>query len=295
MCDPLPTTHAPTTHPLRFGTSGVPDSSPKPSSEAGIRRSRELGLDCMEMAMVQKVTIGPATAAKVRAAAEREDVALSIHAPYYINLNSQDAQKLADSQARILAAARAGDLCGARNIVLHLGFYHANTPAETTDILYRHLKPLVEQLQAEGSRAVLRPEVMGRVSQWGDLDEVLDLCAALPGLLPCLDVANLYARHQGAYNTYAEFLEVLDRMAARLGRVALDDLHLHISGIAYGPRGERHHLTFEEGDFNYRDCLRALRDRQCRGLVIGESPARERDVLLLKETWEALEGQVMSE
>lgn len=278
---------------LLFGVSGVPESSPKPSSEAGIVRCRELGLDALEMAMVQKVTMGAATAAKVRATAEREGIALSIHAPYYINLNSRDPQKLLDSQQRILAAARVGDLCGARNIVLHLGFYHDNTPAETTAILERHLTPVVEALDAEGSQVVLRPETMGRVSQWGDLDEILDLCAALPRCLPCVDFAHLHARH-GRDNTYDEFLAILDTMAARLGRRALDDMHIHVSGIAYGKNGEQHHLTFADADFAYRDCLRALRDRHCKGLLIGESPARERDVLLLQRVWRALTTEAVT-
>ncbi len=276
---------------LLFGVSGVPVSSAKPSTEAGIVRCRELGLDALEMAMVQKVTMGAATAARVRATAEREDIVLSVHAPYYINLNSRDSQKLADSQRRILAAARVGDLCGARNIVLHLGFYHDNTPAETTAILERHLTPVMETLAAEGSQAVLRPETMGRVSQWGDLAEALDLCAALPRCLPCIDFAHLHARH-GRDNTYAEFLAILDAIEGRLGRPALDDMHIHMSGIAYGEKGEQHHLAFADADFAYRDCLRALRDRKCKGLVIGESPAREQDVQVLQQVWRELEGEI---
>ncbi|MFN8476101.1 MAG: TIM barrel protein [Anaerolineae bacterium] len=270
---------------LLFGTSGVPDSSPKPSSEAGIIRTRELGLGCMEMAMVQKVTITEPTAAKVRATAERESIYLSIHAPYYINLNSKDPQKLADSQQRVLAAARAGDWTGARNIVLHIAFYHDNTPAETTAIIRDNLLPIMETLKAEGSQVVLRPETMGKLSQWGDLDETLDLCVQVPGLQPCIDFAHLHARH-GRDNTYDEFLAILDRVGDRLGERALRDLHIHISGIAYGPKGEQHHLTFADADFNYRDCLRALRDRNCAGLVVGESPARELDVIFLKNVWQ---------
>ena len=276
---------------LLFGVSGVPASSPKPSSEAGIIRCRELGLDCMEMAMVQKVTITPPTAARVRAAAEREGITLSIHAPYYINLNSRDPQKLADSQGRILAAARAGAWLGARNIVLHIAFYHDNTPRDCTDIVINNLTPVVETLRAEGSPVILRPETMGRTSQWGDLDEVLEVCAALPPLQPCLDFAHLHAR-AGRLNTYAEFIDILDRVERALGRPALDDLHVHISGIAYGPKGEQHHLTFADADFNYRDCLLALRDRACRGLIIGESPAREQDVLFLQAVWDEIQEVV---
>ncbi len=241
------------------------------------------------MALVQRVGIGEETARKVRATAEAEGVRLSIHAPYYINLNSREPDKIEGARDRILKAARAGHWTGARDIALHLAYYHGDPPREVYARVKRHLAELLAILHDEGIDDVrLRPEVMGEPTQFGTLDEVLDLSAEIEGVLPCIDFAHLHARTIGGYNTYDEFCEILREVEAGLGRPALDDMHIHVSGIAYGPKGERNHLILEESDFNYEDFLRALKEFECHGLVVCESPNQEVDALLLQETYHSL-------
>lgn len=241
------------------------------------------------MAMVQRVSIGEETARKVRATAEAEGIRLSIHAPYYINLNSREMDKVVGARDRILKAARAGHWTGARDIALHLAYYHSEPPREVYTRVKSHLGELLAILHDEGIDDVrLRPEVMGEPTQFGTLDEVLDLSTEINGVLPCIDFAHLHARTLGGYNTYDEFCGILRQVEAKLGRQSLDDMHLHISGIAYGPKGERNHLILEESDFNYKDFLRALKDFDCKGLVVCESPNQEVDALLLQETYFAL-------
>ena len=92
---------------LHVGISGAPDSTPRPGSAHAIARCRELGLDALEMAWVHGVSIREASAAAVRAASERLGVRLSVHAPYYINLNSPDQTTREASRDRALSAARA--------------------------------------------------------------------------------------------------------------------------------------------------------------------------------------------
>ncbi|MEA2120931.1 MAG: hypothetical protein EGMGGAKC_00238 [Dehalococcoides mccartyi] len=81
---------------------------------------------------------------------------------------------------------------------------------------------------------------------------------------------------------------MLTTMADYLGESALKNMHIHISGIDYSPRGERQHLNLAESDFNYKELLLCLRDKGCAGLVICESPNLEEDALLLKETYFSL-------
>ncbi|MFQ5459863.1 MAG: TIM barrel protein [Anaerolineae bacterium] len=270
---------------MRIGLSGAPESARRVGSAHAIRRCAELGLAALEVAWVQKVTITPRGAAPIRAAAEKWGVALSVHAPYYINLNSHDEAKLAASIDRIVAAGCGAALIGARDVVLHLGYYHDDSPA---DVLQRVATGLVEARErldaAGGGDVVLRPEAMGRLSQFGDLDEVLSLCRLRPGLAPCVDIAHLHAR-TGAVNTAAEFRALWDQVAARLGEEALTRAHVHISGIEYGHRGEVRHLAFGDADLDYRAFLEVLLARGVRGTVVVESPARERDALLLADAW----------
>ena len=274
---------------LLFGTAGIPASSPKPDSRTGIARIRELGLDGMELAWVRRVSIGEKTAAKVRQKAEECRVALSVHAPYYINLNSAEADKVAASRERILKAARAGWLCGARNIVFHAAFYHDDPPEVVYERVKGHLVELAQELRAEGNDTVLRPETTGKQSQFGTLEELLALSCEVESVAPCVDFAHLHAR-TGQNNSYQEFTAILDDIGKELGRAGLANMHIHLSGIEYGPKGERKHVMLDEADMHYVELLQALKDLNVKGLLVCESPFQEIDALILQEAYRQLEN-----
>jgi deoxyribonuclease-4 len=272
---------------LLFGTGGIPHRTPKRSSQAGIKQIRELGLDCMELAFVRRVAMGEKTASEVRRTAEEYGVRLSVHAPYYVNLNSLEADKVRGSRQRILHAARVGWLCGAQSIVFHPAFYHDAPPEIVYERVRGHLVELVEELRAEGNGTTLRPETTGRISQFGTLDEVVMLSKEVEGVAPCVDFAHLHAR-SGADNSYEEFVAFLELIETELGQAGLGDMHIHVSGIDYGRGGEKQHLNLEEADLRYVELLQVLRDFDVGGLLICESPSLEEDALLLQRTYRAL-------
>ena len=273
---------------LLFGTAGIPLSTEKPSSTIkGIRRIRELGLDCMEIEFVQGVNMGQNTARDVIQVAIENGIKLSAHAPYFVNLNASDFQKLHDSRERILKSAHICSICGATDVVLHAGFYLKNTPRRVYKTIAKQLKELSDILRAERSSVTLRVEVSGKYSQFGSLTEVLSLSTELDGIAPCIDFAHQHAKG-GKDNTYDEFVIILKRVEKRLGRAGLDNLHLHVSGIEYTDKGEKKHLNLKQSDFNYVDLLRALKDFDAKGRIICESPNLEGDAMLLKETYMAM-------
>jgi len=105
--------------PLLFGTAGVPISSKDRSSEGGVRRIRELNLGALELEFVQGVRMGEEKARKVGAAAKEDNIALSCHAPYYINLNSREPEKITASRERILHASRISQILGVQSVIFH--------------------------------------------------------------------------------------------------------------------------------------------------------------------------------
>ena len=124
----------------------------------------------------------------------------------------------------------------------------------------------------------LRPELMGKITQFGSLDEIIALCSEVNGLAPCIDFAHLHAR-TGKYNSYYEFKSALIQIEKKLGRSALDNLHTHISGINYNSKsGEIMHL-------NYVELMQALKEHEVKGMVICESPNLEEDALHMQETY----------
>ncbi len=272
---------------LLFGTAGVPLSAKPKSTVGGIERVAALGLGCMEIELVHQVRIGDETARLVAETARRTGTRLTVHAPYYINLNAREPDKVAASQTRLLKAARAGALCGAVSVAFHAAFNMGDPTEVVYLVVRRRIAEAREELAAEGNRLWIRPELMGRATQFGDLPELLDLAAELELVAPCLDFAHWHAR-TGEHNSYDEFSAALSLVEQRLGRAALEDLHVHLAGIDYGPKGERKHLNLEASDMDYVGLLTALRDHRAGGVVICESPNREEDALLLRDTYRRL-------
>lgn len=267
-----------------FGPAGVPHSARPSTTQAGVKHIHELGLDCMEIQFVRGVKMGEATASAVRSVAETGRVSLSIHAPYYVNLNAHEPPKVEASRQMLLQSARIGAICGARAVIFHAAFYLQDPPELVYARVRDSLVDLAAQIRQEGLPVLLRPEVSGRASQFGSLDEILSLGAEIEGVAPCIDFSHLHAR-EGKSNTYEEFSSVLEAVERRLGRSGLERLHLHVSGIVYGARGELKHADLGESDLHYRELLQALHDCRAAGTVICESPNLEADAALLKETY----------
>ena len=273
---------------LLFGTGGVPVSAKLRSTEAGIERIAELGLGCMEVEFVQGVRMSPKVAVSVGELAARKKVVLTAHGPYFINLNAVEPEKVHMSKERILQTARIAALFSARSITFHAAFYLKSTPAETYTTVKRHLEEIVNILRNEGNKVIISPEVTGKPSQFGTLEEILQLGSEIEGVAPCLDFSHWHAR-TGRANSYQEFLDILDQIERKLGRRALDNMHIHLSGIAYGKKGEIKHLMLPDSDFQYVELLKALKERKAKGVVISESmPYLENDALLLQQTYRAL-------
>jgi deoxyribonuclease-4 len=273
---------------LLFGTGGVPVSAKSRSTEAGIERIAELGLGCMEIEFVQGVKMSPKAAVSVGELAAKKKVVLTAHGPYFINLNAVEPEKVHMSKERILQTARIAALFGARSITFHAAFYLKSTPAETYAVVKRHLEEVVNTLRREGNKVTISPEVTGKPSQFGTLEEMLQLSNEIEGVAPCLDFSHWHAR-TGKANSYQEFLDILDQIERKLGRQALDNMHIHLSGIAYGKKGEIKHLMLPDSDLQYAELLKALKERKAKGVVICESvPDLEKDALLLQQTYRAL-------
>jgi len=270
---------------LLFGTGGVPLSTQPRSTEAGIERVAELGLGCMEVEFVQGVRMSPQVAVSVGELAARKKVALTAHGPYFVNLNAVEPQKVHMSKERILQTARIAALFGARSITFHAAFYLKNTPAETYATVKKRLQEVVNILRKEGNKVTISPEVTGKPSQFGTLEEILQLSSEIEGVAPCIDFSHWHAR-TGKANSYEEFSDILDQVEKKLGRRGLDNMHIHVSGIAYGKKGEIKHLMLPDSDFQYAELLKALKELKAKGVMICESvPSLEKDALLLQQTY----------
>jgi deoxyribonuclease-4 len=272
---------------FQFGTVGSPLATPKkPGGSVGaIEFSRSIGLDTLELGWVQSVRVTEATCALIKGKAAEQMVSLSVHAPYFINLNATE-EEWSKSRKRLMDAAHYGNLAGATDIVFHPGSYFGNDPAVVLKVAIPRLKACVKELRKAKNPVTLRPETMGKSAMLGSFEDTLEMSKAIDGVQPCLDFAHLHARPgDGTMNTVKEWTRILEAYQAALGQEALKSLHIHLSGIEYGPKGEKNHLALGKSDFKLQALFKGLKDFGCGGRILCESPIMEEDALILKKTW----------
>lgn len=273
-----------------FGTVGSPISTPKkPGGSVGaVQQMAALGLSALELGWVQSVRVSVETCAAIQNAANTSGIAISVHAPYFINLNAT-ADEWPKSRKRLMDAAHYGNLAGATDIIFHPGSYFGKPPEEVLAVAIPRLQECVSDLRAANNPVTLRPETMGKSAMLGSFEDTLEMSQQIEGVAPCLDFAHLHARTgDGSMNSEAEWELVLQKYAKALGEKALQQLHIHLSGIEYGPKGEKNHLPVSESDLNLKGLFRALKSVGASGRILCESPVMEEDALLMKQTWEAL-------
>ncbi len=273
---------------LLFGTAGVPNSTVKKNNPVeGVKRIHELGLDCMQLEFAHGVRMKEEVSSALRKVSYELGVPLTSHGPYYINLNAREQDKIDSSVERIIQTAKISDLCGAESMTFHAAFYMKDSPYDVFDLVEKSLNVIEERLSRLDIEIELRPELTGKTSQFGSLEELISLSKSVTSCKPCMDFSHLYAR-TGNVNDYQGFCDTLDTLKSELGPNALKEMHIHISGISSNSKGDLKHLNLEKSKFNWKDLMRALKDKDCRGYVICNSPNLEVDAAMLKQYYTAL-------
>ncbi len=275
-----------------FGTVGSPISTPKkPGGSVGaVQQMAALGLSALELGWVQSVRVNELTCEAIKKVSVETGIAVSVHAPYFFNLNGTD-EEWPKSRKRLMDAAYYGNLAGATDIIFHPGSYFGKTSDEVLPLAIQRLNGCAEELQRAGNPVILRPETMGKVAMLGSFEDTLAMSAAMPGVLPCLDFAHLHARAgNGTMNSQAEWLSLLSAYEKALGSGSLQRLHIHLSGIEYNAKGERNHLPLKESDLNLKALFGALSQMNCAGRILCESPLMEEDALYMRSEWETIKS-----
>jgi len=244
----------------------------------GVQKAAALGLDCMEVEFTYGVRMDLKSAKAVGALAKEQGIILSVHAPYYINLASDEKEKLDASIIRILDSCEKAHAMGARNVVFHAGFYQKRTAGQTYDLIKKAIGGMQKSIAGKGWQVKLGPEITGKPSQFGSLAELLKLKQET-GCGITVDFSHLYARQQGEID-YAKILAKLPKQ-----------FHAHFSGIEYGNKGERKHIRTTEAFF--KPLARALIQRQVDITIICESPKPYEDAIMMKKLIKKLERDII--
>lgn len=252
----------------------------------------DLGLDCFEYSFGRGVRITEKTATEMGAEFAKYNIEFSVHAPYFINLATQEEDKAANNHEYIFASLRALRHFGGKRCVFHPGSPLKAPREEAMDVLMRRLD-LVMQLKHEYGfdDMWLCAETMGKKSQLGDLDEIIRMCKNYDTLLPCIDFGHLNARDCGIIKGYDDYKRIIETLADGIGDFKTKNMHVHFSKIQYGDKGEVRHLTFEDDKYgpDFEPLMRAISDYRLEPYIACESAGTQTmDALAMKNYYKSL-------
>lgn len=227
--------------------------------EEAFKAVSELGLTALEVEFTYGVRMTPGLAKEVGALAKRCGISLSVHGPYYINLASLETAKIAASEKRILDSCHRAHLLGAKYVVFHAGFYQQRDKDDIYHLMAERISGLNRAIRQKGWKVTLAPELTGKPTQFGDLDELTRLKEDT-GCHLCIDFAHWKARTQGRLS-YADMFSQLK---------GLKEIHAHFSGIEYTEKGERRHQITPEKEL--RELLESALGFKGPMTIINESP-----------------------
>jgi len=241
----------------------------------------------MQLEFAHGVRMKEETSSALRKVSYELGVPLTSHGPYYINLNAREQDKIDSSVERIIQTAKISDLCGAESMTFHAAFYMKDSPFDVFDLVEKSMNVIEERLSRLDIQIELRPELTGKTSQFGSLEELISLTKNVESCRPCMDFSHLFAR-TGKFNSEKEFDEVLETLKAELGEEAVQNMHIHISGISTNSKGDLKHLNLSDSKFNWKDLLRSLKKSGSGGYIICNSPNLEDDAKMLKDYYMTL-------
>ncbi len=259
---------------IRFGPAGLGGVK---EAVSNLEKYEKLGLKACEIAFTYGVYLKESQKKEIeeiRDTARKLDIELSIHAPYWINLNSKEPRKVEESKKRILNCCKIGELLNASYVVFHPGFYGKDEKEKTYDNIKKQVLELQEEIKKNNWKVKLAPETTGKVNVFGKEDEILKLVKDTKCFFT-IDFAHLFARSNGKMS-YKEMYEKIKDF---------DELHAHFSGIEYGEKGERNHKITPESELKK---LLSILPKNKKIVIINESPNPVEDSVKALKIWNNL-------
>ncbi len=246
---------------------------------------RRRGLDAYEYQATYGVRISKQSALKLKKNSKENNILVSMHAPYYINLSSNKDDVMERSIQRLIQSAKAAEWMDAYRIVFHPGFYTIYTPTEAMMKLHSAINDLKDKLDSmDISKYTFAPETTGKKSQLGSLEEIIEICQIHENFTPTIDFAHLHARSGGGIKSKEDYGKIFEKLEDKL---SLKSLHSHFTSIEFTDKGEiRHHTLFED---NYgpplEPLLEEIVERGWNVTVICETPLLDEDALLMQSIY----------
>lgn len=262
---------------IRIGPAGIPLSCKGRTIKDGVIYTRNLELDAIQVQFVRGIRTAEEEALEVGRVAKEANVEVHVHAPYYTNLAGDEANTEMAFD-KIITAGALADAMGAKTLAIHCGLYSDAGPEKTMEIMVQNIAQIRDAFKDDGLKVKLGLETSGKQAIFGSLEEILEVCKQVPGVIPILDFAHIHARTNGSLQSQEDFQKVFD--ACKF--LNLPEYVIHFTGILYENGNERHHLPIKKGDLRFEPLVECILDNNYDTTLISHSPILEHDAMYMK-------------
>lgn len=261
---------------IHVGPAGLPIGAK--TSEKGIPRLAEIGLDVLEVQFGHGITMKTEGAKRIGAIAKENNIIVSVHAPYYISFNSRKKETRDKSIDVLKRTAKIADALGAERVVCHCGSYSGLDSKEATNNIVECLIEVLDWISKKGYEVKIGIETMGRKNVWGSLEEVISVAKRID-VFPVIDFGHMHARHGGSLRCETDFEKIIQKYES----LEIPFLHTHFSCVSYNEKGELGHLPISAKEPDFAFLVPVLNRRRYDIRIICESPLLDRDALVMKK------------
>lgn len=246
-----------------------------------------LGLTAFEYSFGRGITISDETALKLGEEAKKYDIAVSVHAPYYINFANPSDDMIEKSIDYVYRSVEKVKLMSGNRVVFHPAACGKMNRDEAFALTLQNVHKLSKALEKLSfDDYIVCPETMGKFQQIGRVEEVIKLCKIDPHFYPCYDFGHINSYTLGSLKSIDDYRRIVDLTYSELGEEKASHIHIHFSKIEYGKSGEIKHLTFDDTVFgpDYEPLAKIIDEYGMSPVIICES--REKmadDALLMKK------------
>jgi len=263
---------------IRIGQAGIPLSCKGRTNKDGLVYTKQiLDLNAMEVQFVRGLYVMEDEEAQfMKEYSQENDVELHVHAPYYINLADDEEAEL--SFEKILFSARLADKMGAKTVIVHPGYYGDKNERKTLKKIVKNTKKLSSTFRKEKIKTKIGLETMGKQKVFGNLDEIIEVCNSVKGVVPIIDLGHVHARCNGCLKKQEDFNEIFEKLKT----LKLEHFILHVTGVLYENGNEQYHLPIKKGDMPFAPLIEVIIDNNYNVTLISESPLLEHDAVYMR-------------
>jgi len=264
---------------IRIGPAGIPLSCKGRTNKDGIIYThRNLDLNAIEIQFVRGLYVMSDEEAQIiRECSNENDIEVHVHAPYYINL-AGDGEEIEMSFEKISRSAQMANNIGAKTVVIHPGFYGENSEKKTMKLVIKNSKKITGIIKKEKLKVKIGMETMGKQKVFGTLDEIIEVCKSVKGVIPVIDLAHIHARGNGCLKERKDFEEIFEKLKP----LKLKHYLLHVTGVLYENGNELYHLPIKKGDMPIAPLVEIILDNNYNVTLISESPLLEHDAVYIR-------------